>query len=94
MLALAGCSDPGFRGVPEVRVAQAGEVAHCELLSTISMAPSVYGPVLGAEGLRYARNKVLESARDDGADTVVFEAVDPDLPVGNVRGQAYRCLPR
>ncbi|MCV2878651.1 hypothetical protein OE699_07280 [Sedimentimonas flavescens] len=90
-LVLAACNDPGFRGVPEVRTARANEVAACQLVSNISMEPGVYGPVLAEQGLRYARNKVMETARQDGANTVVFEQVEPGSDVYLVRAQAYRC---
>lgn len=88
---LAGCNDPGFRGVPGVRVAEAGAVGACRMVSHISMRPSVYGPVLAEEGVKYARNKVLESAQADGANTVVFETVVPGEPVLEVKGTAYSC---
>jgi hypothetical protein len=91
VLALAGCDDPGFRGVPEVRTATAAEVGSCRLISHISMTPAVYGPVLAEQGVRYARNKVMESARADGANTVVFEQVEPGADVYVVRAQAYSC---
>ena len=91
ILALAGCSDPGFRGVPEVRSARLDEVGACRLISHISIEPGVYGPVLAEQGLRYARNKVLEMARSDGANTVVFETVEPGTDVYLVKGDAYAC---
>ena len=91
LAALAGCSDPGFRGVPSVRTATAAEVSACRLVSHISMQPSVYGPVLGGQGVSYARNKVLQSAAADGANTVVFETVEPGAMVYEVRGAAYAC---
>lgn len=89
--ALAGCNDPGFRGVSGVRTAEASEVAHCTFLETVTITPSVYGPVLGEQGLRYSRNKVLASAGADGADTVVFDRVEPGATVYEVKAQAYRC---
>ena len=90
-LSLAGCNDPGFRGVPDVRVASDAEVAQCRLTSHITNEPGLYGPVVGREAERYARNKILEMARDDGADTVVFEPVMPGEPVYLLRGRAYDC---
>ncbi|MBZ4022953.1 hypothetical protein CKO11_10830 [Rhodobacter sp. TJ_12] len=89
--ALLGCNDPGFRGVPEVRVATAEEVAQCRAVSIITNEPGLYGPVIGKEAELYARNKMLERARTDGADTVVFDPVDPNLPVGELRARAYDC---
>ncbi|MFD2175775.1 hypothetical protein [Rhodobacter lacus] len=89
--ALAGCNDPGFRGVPEVRIASAAEVAQCRPVSVITNEPGVYGPLVGHEAERYARNKILESAKDAGADTVVFDPVTPGEPVYLLRAQAYDC---
>ena len=91
VLALTGCSDPGFRGVPGVATARADQVGGCRLISHIAMQPSVYGPVLGGQGVSYARNKVLQSAAADGANTVVFEPVEPGATVYEVRGAAYAC---
>lgn len=91
LLALAGCTDPGFRGVPEVRVAQPAEVAQCRHLFSITNEPGLYGPVLGAEAERYARNKMAERARADGADTLVFAPTTPGLPVSLLRAEAYDC---
>ena len=88
---LAGCNDPGFRGVAEVRIAQPTEVAQCRLLSTITNEPGLYGPLFETEAERYARNKILEMARNDGADTVVFEPVVPGEPVYVLRARAYDC---
>ncbi len=89
--ALAGCNDPGFRGVPEVRIASAAEVAQCRLTSTITNEPGLYGPVVGREAERYARNKILDMAKGDGANTVVFDPVMPGEPVYLLTARAYRC---
>jgi hypothetical protein len=87
---VAGCNDPGFRGVEGVRSAEANEVAACRYVSGLRMTPSVYGP-LADEGLRYVRNKIMSDAKSLGANTVVFEKVTPGLPVGEVRADAYSC---
>jgi hypothetical protein len=87
---VAGCNDPGFRGVDGVRTAEAAEVAACRYVSDIRMQPSVYGP-LADEGLRYVRNRIMADAQTLGANTVVFEKVTPGLPVGEVRATAYTC---
>lgn len=89
--ALAGCNDPGFRGVPEVRIATAGEVAQCKMTSTITNEPGLYGPLVGHEAERYARNKILDMAKGDGANTVVFDPVIPGEPVYQLSAKAYRC---
>lgn len=88
---LAGCSDPGFRGVPSVRTATASEVGMCRHVTDIRMRPGVYGPVLGDQGVKYARNKVLESAREGGANTVVFDGVEPGGDVYLISAKAYAC---
>lgn len=89
--ALAGCNDPGFRGVSGVRTAEAHEVVSCTRLVTIRTRPDVYGPLLADQGLTYARNRVLDDARKAGANTVVFDKVTPGEPVFEVTAQAYRC---
>lgn len=90
-LIAGGCtSDPGFTGVAGVREAEAAEVAACAYVSNIGMTPGVYGP-LAEEGLAYARNKVKQSALEDGANTVVFDKVTPGALVTRVTATAYRC---
>lgn len=89
-MVLAGCNDPGFRGVPEVRLAGPSEVAQCRFIETLTNTPGVYGP-FAKEGERYARNKIMESARADGANTVVFDTVQPGEPVYELRARAYAC---
>ena len=88
---IAACDDPGFTGVSGVRAVGESQVASCRFLSTITMEPGVYGPVLAEQGLRYARNKVLDQARQDGATDVVFDKVEPGSDVYLVRARAYRC---
>ena len=90
-LALGACtSDPGFTGVAGVREAEAAEVAACAYVSNIGMTPGVFGP-LAEEGLAYAPKKVIQSALEDGANTVVFEKVTPGTMVTRVTATAYRC---
>lgn len=88
---LSACNDPGFTGVSGVRTSEEAQVASCKFMSTITMQPGVYGPVLAEQGLRYARNKVLDMAQRDGATDVVFEKVEPGSDVYEVRAKAYRC---
>ena len=89
---LAGCtSDPGFRGVPGIREATAAEVVSFRYIVNISGKPSVYGPVLGPEGLKYTRNRILADARDAGANTVVFDQVTPGAEVYELHATAYAC---
>ena len=88
---LGGCTqDPGFAGVAGVSEAEQSQVGACAYVMDISMEPGVYGP-LASEGLKYAHNKVLASARDAGANTVVFDKVVPGVPVVAVHAVAYRC---
>lgn len=88
---LAGCTDPGFHGNNAVRIATAGEVGSCRLIENLSMEPGVYGPVLGGQGVKYARNKMLDTAAKDGANTVVFDENNAAGTVTNVTGKAYSC---
>jgi hypothetical protein len=91
LFGLAACNDPGFIGVGGVLAVEESEVAACRLVSNITMEPGVYGPVLAEQGLRYARNRVLEQARQDGANRVVFERVEPGSDVYLLRARAYAC---
>lgn len=88
---VAGCTDPGFVGVTDVQAVSQDAVAGCSHVSNISMKPGVYGPLLATQGQQYARNKVLETARSDGANRVVFEATEPGVEVYLLRATAWRC---
>lgn len=91
-LVLAGCTtDPGFTGVPEVREASAVEVVSCRYVSDITGTPSVYGPILGPEGLKYTRNQVKDEARKSGANTVVFDLVPPGVELYELHAKVYAC---
>ncbi|MCV2869834.1 hypothetical protein OEW28_14455 [Defluviimonas sp. WL0002] len=74
-----------------VREATPGEVASCRYISDISMRPSLYGPVLGQEALKYARNTIMADALDSGANTVVFEQATPGTDVYKLHAKAYSC---
>lgn len=89
-IVLSACNDPGFTGVPSVRTATASEVAACAYVIDLRVRPGVYGP-LAQQGLEYSRNQVLDSARQAGANTVVFDRVEPGTMVTEVRATAYRC---
>lgn len=91
VLVLAGCNDPGFRGVQGVRIAQASEVGSCKLIETVSQEPGVYGPVLGNQGVKYARNKLMDMAGKDGANTIVFTETAKGSEITEVKGLAYSC---
>lgn len=90
LIAAACTADPGFRGVPGVSSITEAEAASCSYVTDIRAEPGAYGP-LAQQGLEYARNRVLETARDSGADAVVFQGVSPGELVTEVRAKAYRC---
>lgn len=73
-----------------VRTATAEEVVACEYVKNISSTPGVFGP-FAQVGLEDARNGVLKSAAESGANAVVFEPVEPGTRVFTVEGVAYRC---
>ncbi|MDJ1007234.1 MAG: hypothetical protein QNJ13_05355 [Paracoccaceae bacterium] len=86
-LPLVACPQP----VPtDVRSATAAEVAGCEYVKNISTTPGVFGPLAQA-GLEDARNAALRSAAASGANTVVFDEVEPGAPVYRLEAVAYRC---
>ncbi len=93
LLLPAACAsnDPGFAGVPGIREAEAGEVTACTYISNVNVTPSVFGPVLGDQGVKYSRNQLKDEARKSGADTVVFDKVVPGAPIYKVSAIAYRC---
>lgn len=92
VLILSGCvtDDPGFRGVTGVREITAEEAAACTYVMNIRSKPSVYGP-LAQQGLRYSRNQVLDYAKSNGANAVLFDSVSPGTDVYEVKAAAYRC---
>lgn len=86
---VAGCALPN---APErkVREANADEVAGCERIGLVTGVPGVYGP-LAEIGLRDARNAAKRVAAERGANTVVFDVIEPGITVFEVNGTAYRC---
>lgn len=89
-LAAACTTDPGFRGVTGVAAITKAEAASCSHLTNIRATPGAYGP-LAQQGLEYSRNRVLQMAKDSGANAVVFEPVSPGDLVTELRAAAYRC---
>ncbi len=89
VVAAAGCTNPAASAAP-VRVAQASEVTQCKYIEDLTNRPGVYG-VLATEGLSYARKGILDEAARDGANTVVFQQVEPGGMVTEVKATAYRC---
>ncbi|MCX7646419.1 MAG: hypothetical protein N2Z62_14140 [Rhodobacteraceae bacterium] len=91
LAATAACiSDPGFRGVSGVRVIDAAEAARCSYVTDIRARPGAYGP-FAQQGLEYSRNRVLDLARQSGANAVVFTPVVPGEMVTEITATAYRC---
>jgi hypothetical protein len=89
---LAACAAPaGLTGVRDVRVISAAEATACTPTDTVSMTPGLYGPVIGAQAVEYARNEVLALARNGGANAFVFEEPPVGEPTYVVRGTGYRC---
>ena len=84
---LIACAQPAPLGV---RTATAAEVARCDYVKNISTTPGVFGPLAQA-GLEDARNAALRSAAASGANTVVFEEVEPGARVFRLEAVAYRC---
>lgn len=84
---LVACAQPAPTGV---RTATVEEVAGCEYVKNISTTPGIFGPLAQA-GLEDARNAALRSAANSGANTVVFDQVEPGARVFTVEAIAYRC---
>ena len=84
---LFACAQPAPSGV---RTATADEVTGCTYVKNISTTPGVFGPLAQA-GLEDARNAALRSAANSGANTVVFDEVEPGAPVFRLEAIAYRC---
>lgn len=85
----AGCTPSAIPDVP-VKVVDAAQVAQCAYVENISERPGVYG-MLATQGQDYARKGVLEEAAKAGANTVVFDKVEPGSMVTEVTATAYRC---
>lgn len=90
LVAVSACNDPGLRPAAGVVSVSQAEVASCQFLTNIAVAPSLYGPFSGA-GTRYARNQILDEARRAGANRVVFDTIEPGAAVLQLKAAAYRC---
>jgi len=90
-LFLAACAeDPGLRGVTGVAEITEAEAASCSPVIDIRAKPGAYGP-LAQQGLEYSRNQVLSTAKESGANAVVFQPVSPGAMVTELRATAYLC---
>jgi hypothetical protein len=89
--ALAGCmNDMSTVSSAPVRVVAAGEVAQCKYITNVSDRPGMYG-ALATQGQEYARKAILDQAAQSGANTVVFDKVEPGTMVTEITATAYRC---
>lgn len=86
----AGCTSTAPPVVPPVRVADPAEVAGCTRIGSVRGTPGLYG-VLAAQGIADARRVVLEDAARQGANTVVFDRIEPGTTVTEVTAATYRC---
>jgi hypothetical protein len=89
--ALAGCmNDMSSISSAPVRVAQASEVAQCRYVLNLNDRPGLYGQ-LATQGQDYARKAILDQAAQSGANTVVFDKVEPGSMVTEITATGYRC---
>ena len=86
----AACTSTAPPLPPPVRVGSAGEVAGCARVGTMTSVPVLYGP-LAAQGIADARRAVLEGAAGQGANTVVFDPIEPGTTVTRLTAATYRC---
>ena len=86
----SACASTAPGVTPRVQVAQPGDVASCERVGTMNGIPGLYG-VFAAQGIADARRVVLEGAAEQGANTVVFDPIEPGETVTRVTGRTYRC---
>jgi hypothetical protein len=56
----------------------------------MTAVPTLYG-AFAAQGIAGARRAVLEGAAEQGADTVVFDRIEPGATVTEVVAATYRC---
>ena len=86
---LAGCALPSSPA-SQVREATLADIGGCERIGIVTGVPGVYGP-LAKIGLSDARNAAKTVAFEQGANTVVFDVIEPGVTVFKVTGVAYRC---
>ena len=86
----AACTSTAPPVAPPVRVAEPGEVAGCTRVGTMRATPGVYG-IFATQGIADARRTVIEGAAEQGANTVVFERIEPGTTVTEVTAATYRC---
>ena len=86
----AACTSTAPPAVPPVRVAPAAEAAGCTRVGTMTGVPGVYG-IFAAQGIADARQVVLDGALEQGANTVVFDPIEPGTTVTRVTAATYRC---
>lgn len=84
----AACTSP--QPASPVRIAQASEVAQCAYVVNLSNKPGLYGQ-LATQGEAYARKAILDDAARAGANTVVFDKVEPGAMVTEITATAYHC---
>ncbi len=73
-----------------VRVATAAEVTQCKYVINLSNRPGLYG-AFATQGQDYARKSILDGAAQSGANTVVFDKIEPGSMVTELTATAYRC---
>ena len=76
----AACVSTAPPPVSAVRTAEAGEVGGCRRVGTMRAVPTLYG-LFAEQGITEARRAVLEGAAEQGANTVVFDRVEPGATV-------------
>ena len=89
--ALAGCmNDLSTVSSAPVRVVSEGEVTQCKYVVNLNDRPGMYG-ALATQGQDYARKAILDQAAQAGANTVVFDKIDPGTMVTEITATGYRC---
>jgi hypothetical protein len=90
MLLAAGCASTAPPVTVPVRIAEPHEVTGCARVGTMSGVPGLYG-IFATQGVADARRVVLEGAAEQGANTVVFDRIEPGATVTEVTAATYRC---